>query len=402
MLISVEDATKIVLTHSLKRSVETVPLEQSLQRVLAEDLLADRDFPPFTRVSMDGIAIAFEAFEKGQRQFPISGMQAAGSPQLTLRAADTCVEVMTGAILPEGTDTVIRYEDLEIKDQIASIQIEDVRQGQNAHLKGFDRKSGDVLVQKGSVISPAEVGVAATVGRSDLSVFRLPKTVVISTGDELVEIDETPLPYQIRKSNVFSIQAVLRRHGLSSDRLHLLDQKEDVRNQLKKALEEYDLLLMSGGVSRGKFDYVPEILEELRVEKLFHRVQQRPGKPFWFGKSQAGKLVFAFPGNPVSTFMCTHRYFLPWLRHHLAQPPFPEIKAQLASPFDFKPDLTYFLQVRIAFDTSGTLFAYPIAGRGSGDLANLVDTDGFLELPTGQTHFKAGGLYPLYLYRSII
>jgi molybdopterin molybdotransferase len=402
MLITVEDATRIVLAHSMERSIEIVPLEQSLQRVLAEDLEADRDFPPFTRVSMDGIAIAFDAFGKGQRQFPISGMQAAGSPQVTLTSTDTCVEVMTGAILPEGTDTVIRYEDLDINDQVATILIEDIRPGQNAHLKGLDRKAGDVLVQKGSRISAAEVGVAATIGRSSLPVFRLPKTVVISTGDELVEIDETPLPHQIRKSNVFSIQAVLQQHSLASDRLHLLDQKEDVRTQLKKALDEYDLLLMSGGVSKGKFDYVPEILEELQVEKLFHRVQQRPGKPFWFGKNKAGKLVFAFPGNPVSTFMCTYRYFLPWLRNHLAQTPFSEIKAQLASPYDFKPDLTYFLQVRITFDPSGKLLAHPIAGKGSGDLANLVETDGFLELPTGQTHFEPGGLYPLFLYRSIL
>ena len=398
-MITVEQATKIVLENTAEFGEEMVPLSQSPGRVLCENLFADRDFPPFNRVSMDGIAFSYEAFEKGRRNFPIEGIQAAGAPQMNLQNQSYCLEVMTGAMLPQNTDTVVRYEDLEIQNGQASILVEAIRQGQNIHFQGTDCKKGALLAAPPCKISAAEIGVAATIGKTHLKVVRKPKTVIISTGDELVEVSETPLPHQIRKSNVYQIQAVLQQWDLPADTLHLNDDKAEIHSKLAVCLEKYDVLLLSGAVSKGKFDYVPEVLDSLGVEQLFHKVAQRPGKPFWFGKAEKKAFVFAFPGNPVSSFMCTHRYFRPWLRASSGLEPFERNYALLASDFEFKPNLTCFLQVRTSHQKDGTALARAVKGKGSGDLANMLKADGFLELAQGRSSFKKEEAYPLILYR---
>ncbi|MCO6475823.1 MAG: molybdopterin molybdotransferase MoeA [Phaeodactylibacter sp.] len=399
-MIPIEEATKIVLDHSKSYGEELVPLSEANGRILRQDLLADRDFPPFTRVTMDGIAIRYNAYANGQRKFTIEGMQAAGSPQRRLNDLDGCLEVMTGAILPENTDTVIRYEDVKIENGTAKLQINEVKKGQNAHLRAFDRKEGEVIVKAGAIISPAEIGVAATVGLSSLKVAKLPTVAIISTGDELVEVNETPEPHQIRTSNVYTIASTLYRWGIRPDKLHIADDMDVTVAKLSDCLEKYDVLILSGGVSKGKFDYIPSALHTLGMKKLFHKVKQRPGKPFWFGESPNGKVIFALPGNPVSAFMCAMRYLRPWIRKSMELEPMDYAHAVLAEDFKFKPDLTYFLQVHTAFDAeTGRLMAIPVEGHGSGDLANLVDADAFLELPRGKDKFKKGKVFPLIFYR---
>jgi len=398
-MITVTEATVAVLAHQRDFGTELVPFEQAQGRVLAEELHADRDFPPFNRVMMDGIAINWDAFAKGQRKFEIHGLQAAGSPDQPLTAMDGCLEIMTGAMLSTGADTVIRYEDVAIADGWATIEVENITQGQHIHLQAEDRKTGDLLVAENTVLSPAELGVAATIGREKLLVKKLPRVIVVSTGDELVEVGATPLKHQVRRSNVHTLVALLQQSGIAAETGHLNDKRDEIRAVLSKYLESFDVILMSGGVSKGKLDYVPEILEELQVTKAFHKVRQRPGKPFWFGYLTGKAVVFAFPGNPVSTFMCAKRYFEPWLRNSLGLPPFEHPFAALTTDFYFKPDLQYFLQVKVVYDTSGQLLAEPIVGHGSGDLANLGDADGFLELPQGRDTFNKGEAFPLITYR---
>ena len=398
-MISVKEATDIILNNTITLEAESVPLGDAIGRVLLEPLIADRDFPPYDRVTMDGIAIHFDSFEKGQRRFPIEAIGAAGAPQLKLQNSSNCIEIMTGAILPVNTDTVIRYEDLQIEKEQVHIQIDKIRKGQNVHWKGMDQKQGAVVVPAGQVISSTEIGVAATVGKAHLQVRQMPKTIIISTGDELVEINESPLPHQIRKSNVHRIKASLKQWGVKADTAHLLDNPKEIKFKLEKIINDYQVLIISGGVSKGKFDFIPNVLKELGVVKLFHRIAQRPGKPFWFGKAANHSTVFALPGNPVSSFMCTHRYFYPWLRACLGINPMPYPNAVLAKDYFFKPDLTYFLQVHISSGTDGTLQAHPIEGHGSGDLANLVSADGFLELPRGKNDFKKGEVFPFLRFR---
>ncbi len=397
-MITIEQATAVVLENKLTLPDERVLLAKVVGRILRENLSADRDFPPFDRVSMDGISICFANFENGQRRFFIEKTQAAGTPQLALAQTAHCIEVMTGAILPKGTDTVIRYEDLSIDKGFATISIENIQQGQNIHRQGIDRRQGEIIVAEGNKISAAELGVAATVGKSTLRVAALPRVCILSSGDELVEVNETPLPHQIRKSNVHVMAAVLGTWGLVSDLLHLPDDPAAIETTLGDCLKKYDVLLMSGGVSMGKFDHLPEVLEKIGVRKLFHKVSQRPGKPFWFGRSDS-TVVFAFPGNPVSSFMCLHRYFQPWLRASQGLQAIENQYAVLDEDYFFKPDLTYFLQVKLADSQDGRLLAIPVTGQGSGDLANLVDTDAFLELPIDRQDFKAGEVFPVWVYR---
>lgn len=396
-MITVEQATRIILQNALDFNEETIPLHRAAGRILRENLAADRDFPPFDRVSMDGIAIAFEAFAAGQRVFPVEGMQAAGTPHKSLTQKNNCLEVMTGAVLPAHTDTVIRYEDIEMNDGKAVILIEEISKRQNIHGQGTDRRMGDVIVPAGRKISPAEIGIAATIGKSSLRVAGLPKIAVISTGDELIEVEEQPLPHQIRKSNVHTLAAVLSGWGIEASLLHLQDDPAEIREVLGDCLQKFDALILSGGVSMGKFDHVPAVLEQLGVQQLFHKISQRPGKPFWFGKGER-TVVFAFPGNPVSSFLCMFRYFQPWLRAGWGLPPVETRYATLEEDFFFKPDLTYFLQVKLNY-RDGAIFAKPIAGQGSGDLANLVETDAFLELPKERQVFQKGEVFPVWIFR---
>ncbi len=397
-MITVETATRLIQQEALLSEPTEVSLAAACGRILREPLLADRDFPPFHRVAMDGIAISARDFGNGQRIFPVAGIQAAGKPRSALAGAGRCMEVMTGAVLPEGADAVVRYEDLVMEAGRAEIRLAEVPPWQHVHRQGSDRRQGALLVREGTLLTPAEIGLAATVGKHRLLVSALPTAMVLSTGDELVAVAETPLPHQIRQSNVHSLAALLRAHGLRAGTGHLPDDPETLRDRLASLLEANDLLVLSGGVSMGKFDHVPQVLAELGVRPLFHRVSQRPGKPLWFGRSDR-TVVFALPGNPVSTFMCTLRYVLPWLRTVQGSPPAPPVVAVLAADFTFTPTLTYFLQVTVRQDPDGRLFATPVAGHGSGDLANLASADGFLELPKDRQDFRSGECFPFYGYR---
>ena len=394
------DAYRIVIQHAPLLSAQSVPLGKALHQVLAEDLVADRDFPPFDRVTMDGIAIRHAAFAAGQRNFTIQALAPAGAPQRRLEKDTDCIEVMTGAMLPLGANAVIRYEDLDIQQGEAHLMVDSVTKGQNIHTQGLDGLKGDIMVTKGTRLGTAELSIAATVGKSELSVLTPPLAAVISTGDELVGIDEQPETYQIRSSNIHSIQATLSRWGVPSRLMHLPDDRDVLREKLKTILSEHTLVILSGGVSKGKFDYLPEVLTELGVERHFYKVKQRPGKPFWFG-THGPTAVFALPGNPVSTYMCTHVYVRAWLAaagHQALTPRY----ARLAEPISFRPELTYFIPCRTRYTHEGVLEAIPSAGNGSGDFANLVGTDGFLQLPPNQTEFPAGEAFPFIPYRDIL
>jgi molybdopterin molybdotransferase len=347
--------------------------------------------PPFNRVAMDGIAIRHEAIEKGIKTFRIKATQAAGETPIEIEAIDECVEIMTGAALPSTTDTIIRYEDIELKDGNAVLQIDNLQKGQNIHWKGSDKKQGEVLVEANSIVTPSVINVAASVGAKDLIIKKLPKVVIISTGDEIIDVDKNPSPYQIRNSNAYAIGAVLKQHSIQPALLHLPDDKKIIKKEIEQCLNSYDVLILCGGVSMGKFDYLPQVLEELSVKKLFYKVQQRPGKPFWFG-SYERTLVFAFPGNPVSAFLCLHRYFLPWLKSCLSISS-KIIYATLDAEVEFSPALTYFLQVQLQMTYKGKLLAQPIKGNGSGDFSSLTQADAFIELPSDRNHFNKGEVY---------
>jgi molybdopterin molybdotransferase len=346
------------------------------------DICADRDYPPFHRVMMDGIALPFEDYKIGVRKFKIQGTCAAGEPVKTL--SQGCYEVMTGAPLPVGADIVIQYEHLEINNGIASIIFETPRNRYDSvHLSGSDCKKGDTVLRSGSAINGPHVGIATSMGSSIFS--DAPKVMIISTGNELVEKD--PLPHQIRRSNVYAIKTSLELHGYTDIKIdHLNDDPKLITDHYLANASKYDLLIYSGGVSKGKFDYLPNIWSDLGVRKHFHEVAQRPGKPLWFGSDVTNQtVVVGLPGNPVSSLVCLHRYITPGR----------EMWVKLTEEIIFKKDLTFFVPVKISFDT-GLILATPLKIKNSGEFTALAGSDGFVELPMEKDHFKAGDILKFF------
>ena len=401
-MVTTSQAEQIILAHTKDYGTELIPFESATGRVLAADIIADRDLPPYNRATMDGISISYAAFEQGVRNYSIKATMAAGDTPIEITQADECIEIMTGAAVPDSTDTVIRYEDITIKESIAAVAIDVLKKGQNIHLKGRDKQQGKTVVKALCIIDAAAIGMAASVGQNTLPVKKLPKVMIVSTGDELIAVEEQPTPYQVRRSNSYTIAAVLRQQMIVADTMHLSDDLAITKEKIAQYLGLYDVIILSGGISMGRFDYVPQALEELGVTQLFHKVQQRPGKPFWFGiHKDSDTRIFAFPGNPVSGFMCLYRYFLPWLSASLCIEQ-TAAYAVLNNDVTFNPALQYFMQVMLRLSPQGQLFATPVEGNGSGDFSNLLESNAFMELPAEQTNFAKGEVYRVWPFKPLL
>jgi molybdopterin molybdotransferase len=394
------EAEKLICEHIAPLQREDCPLINALGRVLRNDLQADRDLPPYDRVTMDGYALRAAAIAEGTRTFRVEGVQAAGMRAFKLgNAPDACIEVMTGAVLPDGADTVLPYE--ETRREGATMLIEGdgpaVATGQAVHRRGSDHPAGATIVRAGARLTGREIAVAAACGYSLLTVTQLPRIAVVSTGDELVEVESMVAPHQVRRSNDHALRAAMIAAGYPNvSRFHLRDVRHEIEHVLWHIIAELDVVVITGGISKGKFDFLPAELDRQGVRKIFHGVAQRPGKPFWFGVSARGTPVFALPGNPVSAYTCLHRYVLPALDRASGCEPRPPLQAALGAPVIFKPKLAYLLPVKLDSGPRGELLAKPEAGNTSGDFAGLVDTDGFVELPPESIEFAAGTLAPLW------
>jgi molybdopterin molybdotransferase len=388
---------------AIRARVPTLPAEIATLNalpggVLREPIVASRDQPPFDRVTMDGIALSSAAFAEGRREFRVAGIQAAGSQRMLLSSPDACFEAMTGAVLPQGCDCVVPVERITIEDGVATIA-EDVpvSAGFNIHHHGVDCRAGEVLLEPGTRVGAPELAVIAANGLMRASITRRPRIMVISTGNELVEPGQPVSDWQIYRSNVYGLLTALQRRGYSElAHDHLPDDLDTLRTRLRSHLTTHDVLIMSGGVSMGRYDYVPRALTELGVNMVFHKVEQRPGRPMWFGVGENGKTVYALPGNPVSTLICLGRYVFAGLDAAMgaASPP-PVERIPLAQEFEVKPSLTLFVPVKLVRGDAPTT-AEPRPTKGSGDFTSLIGTDGFVELPPGPGVIAAGTLVPFY------
>ncbi|MCH2204412.1 MAG: molybdopterin molybdotransferase MoeA [Lentisphaerales bacterium] len=391
-MVSVAEAEKFILNNIGTANVQSIPILQASGRVLAQEISAERDYPPFDRVTMDGIGINFESYASGNREFKITGTVGAGDEPQELSSIQTCLEVMTGAVCPPGVDCIIPVEMINVVDGVATIVEESskISSGWNIHPQGSDCPAGTTLLKAGLTLNSASIAVAASEGAAEVKVFSKPKIAIISSGNELVALEESPEPWQIRRSNSFTIAAQLEALKLADvEVFHVQDEKEAITARFKELLADFDMLIMSGAVSKGKFDYIPEVLDSLGVEKLFHCVTQRPGKPFWFGVSSDKKPVFALPGNPVSTVAGFTRYIIPALYKYLGAGDYKPVKVSLNKDFKFKKSLTYFLPVKIS--QQGTqILAEPAPVNGSGDFSALAYTNGFVELPAELSEYPVG------------
>jgi len=396
------EATACIAAEMRHFDAVTVPLGEAHGRVLRQSVTAERDQPPFDRVTMDGIALRHEVLSAGQRSFRVEGTQHAGDPQQSLGDPGGCIEVMTGASLPAGTDCVVPVERLTHADGYVEIEdgyVAELRQ--NVHPRASDYRAGTRVLEPGRVISPMDVAVIASSGLAQVSVSRQPTVRIISTGNELVPAGRPIAPHQVRMSNGPAVRSMLAGQGFTDcDHDHLVDDEALLRDRIAAHLQSADVLILSGGVSMGKADYVPTVLAHLGVRTIFHKISQRPGKPMWFGIGPDGQAVFALPGNPVSTLVCCRHYVLPALLLACGRAARASESAVLDEAVSFRPSLTCFLPVRLAVSSDGCLKATPVPTNTSGDFTSLAGTDGYVELAMDETEFPAGRPVPLHRWNA--
>jgi molybdopterin molybdotransferase len=372
--------------------IESLPLTQCVGGTLRENIYAERDQPPFDRVAMDGVAVDSEALRRGIKRFRIRGVQAAGAPQLKLCAGDDAIEVMTGAILPLGCDSVIPVEQLEVDDGFASLNAAVASSPyQNVDRRGNHGRQGTLLLEAGTLLRAPEIAVAASAGMARVRVSSQPALMVVSTGDELIEPGDPIADYQVRRSNAYAVAATLKTRGfgrVGDD--HVPDDEYLMRERLALHLTTHEVVILSGGVSMGKFDLVPKVLQQLGVQQVFHKIAQRPGRPMWFGIGAQGQAVFGLPGNPVSTLVCLIRYVIPAIAEAMGTKRALPERLALSAPVAFQHALTVFLPVAIEHDDWGRPWANPRRPNGSGDFLSLTGTDGFVELPPGPNTYPKG------------
>lgn len=372
------EATRLIEAATFPLEIETLPLEQALGHQLREPLVADRPLPPYDRATHDGIAIAADSIRTGDT-LRIIGLHAAGDPPPSqLLNPGEAWEIMTGAILPPGCDTVIPYEDLQWHDRPrhdlpAATLTTAFTKAQSTHLTGSDAAPGTVLVPTDAFIGPAEIAIAASIGKARLHVSRLPRIALLSTGDEAIPIETTPDPWQIRRSNGPTLAALLHALGFPVVfHQHATDAESSLSRHLDAALASADVLLLTGGISKGKRDLVRPLLEARLGPPSFHGILQRPGKPlaFWHGSP----LVFALPGNPVSVLATFARYVRPAL-DRLSGKPATHQTLPVPPSLQPLPKLTWLLPVT----THPHL--QPLPPQNSGDFTSIATATGILEVP---------------------
>jgi molybdopterin molybdotransferase len=400
--VAVAEAESLIRAHLTGWGTVRVPIDAAGGEILHQDVIAERDQPPFDRVTMDGIAIRHSAFAGGRRAFNVTGTLGAGGKPEALADESSCVAIMTGAALPAGADTVVPVERITRENSLATIAADyQPAPGQFVHRRGSDHLQGAPLLQPGAALGPPEMAILTVGGHRHVQIARRPAIAIVSTGDELVDVGEALGPGQIRASNDRAIAAALNCRGFTRYRRHHLpDDRAVLERQLAALLEGQDVLVLTGGVSMGEFDYVPQVLNALGMELVFHKVLQRPGLPMWFGVSRDGKPVFALPGNPVSSLVCLVRYVAPALLAALGTTPRPLPRVQLGADVRFEPDLTYFLPVTLTYTPAGECRAMPKPTNTSGDFIALGGTEGFVELPRGESDFRAGYPAPFFAWNN--
>ncbi len=378
--------------------IESLPLMQCVGATLRENIYAERDQPPFDRVAMDGIAVDGATVRAGTRRLRILGSQGAGAPPTRLTDNNGAIEVMTGAMLPPGCDCVIPVEQITVAENFAVINPAAPAQAwQNIHRRGSDGVQGALLLETGVRLHAPEIAVAASAGMARVRVSSQPAIMVISTGDELIEPGEPILDYQVRRSNAYAVAASLRQRGfgrIGDD--HVRDEENELRERLALHLRTHEVVILSGGVSMGRYDLVPKVLTQLGVSEVFHRIAQRPGRPMWFGVGPQGQAVFGLPGNPVSTLICLIRYVVPAIAAAMGTACVGAERLALGAPVSVASTLTYFLPVRLETDEWGRAWAEPRPTNGSGDFLSLAGTDGFVELPPGPNTYPKGFVTTVY------
>ncbi len=418
-VVSFAEAVSIVSEHAAQalpsHTSQSVPLLSSVGRVLASPILADRNQPPFNRSTRDGFAARASDWEGGAWLRIAGGIRAGQLPSELSLPPGEALEIMTGAPVPDGADCVAMVEHVEVADGQVRMRGRSLRSGDNIVPEASEAASGDLLVPPGTVLGAAEIAIAAACGYTQVSVFPRPRVAILATGDELVQLADTPLRHQIRNSNSYALAAQVAQAGGDPLRFPI------VRDNLAELLEAIqssrglaggsaslpgeacDLLLLSGGVSMGKYDLVEEALSSLGAEFFFTGVRIQPGKPVVFGRLPAvegrpAQYFFGLPGNPISTQL-TFTLFARTLLLSLSgatELSLPFVQATLAAPAQAKPGLTRFLPARVRHAPAASLVS-PVAWQGSGDQAAQARSNCYLLVPADSADLAPGSTVSILL-----
>jgi molybdopterin molybdotransferase len=385
-MLSFQNAIDTVRSLASSFGTESVHIDDALGRILAENISADRDYPPFNRCSMDGYAIRKEDFDAGTRNFEVVETIYAGQTSKTTLQKNQCYKIMTGAAVPLSANAVIRREDCLESAGKVEIQAEICLTSQNIATKGQDIKESTPVLSIGDICSTPIVSLLATLGKEYVIVNKQPKIAVFTTGDEVVEVGKPVSEVQIRNSNGHLLKALLKERNISPKLYkHVADNKEDFKKAFTEALY-YDVIITSGGVSAGDADFLPEVFEELNIKKVFHKTAIKPGKPIWVGKMQNGGTVFALPGNPFSTLV-TFRLFVDLFLKLSSgispitnQKSFHGVRSKLTNLDEFFP-------VNINEENN---CLEPIAINGSGDIRLGLNADAIAHHPAETLTIESG------------
>ena len=391
-MLSFIEAQHIIKSFAQSYGTEKILLDDALGRVIGEDIYADRDYPPFNRSAMDGYAIQKEDFEKAINSFKIVETVYAGGRTEKIINPGECYKIMTGAAVPLSADAVLRKEDARESEGFVSFLINEIKIFQNIAKKGEDLNKGDLVLNRSTKCNASVIGILSSLGKDEVVVEKLPTIAIITTGNEVVEVNKAVNDVQIRNSNLHVLKALLKNFNIKATyHRHVEDDPEKILSSLNGALD-CDLVIMSGGVSAGDADYVPAVLNQAGVEALFHKVAIRPGKPFWCGHK--GKtMIFALPGNPLSclvTFTLFIRYFIECcfgLPQSLVTLPLESERKQRVSLDEFFP-------VRIKGEPA---YFHTISFNGSGDVRLAFEAQALAIHPSGIAQLDRGDIVRGYL-----
>lgn len=388
-MITFEEAKRIVTENLIVTDKEMVPLAEACSRIISQSVSADRDTPPFNKSAVDGYAC--RASDLGEKMLLLENIAAGYEPKMTVNQR-TCSKIMTGAMLPEGADTIIMVEDCDFDGKYVFFKGKGPKD--NICVKGEDITKGTEVVTAGTLLKPQHVAVLAAFGAAAVSVSKRISVGILSTGDEIIEPEATPSTVQIRNSNGWQLFSQAMNAGANANYLGIAgDTKESLHSVISKAIVNNDAIIISGGVSMGDFDYVPGILEELGFKILFNKVAVQPGKPSTFAvrKSKEGKcekVIFALPGNPVSCFIQFELLVRPWLIAS-AGGHAPELWTELPAKEEYSRRNTGRLAfIPIIINPDGT-FSH-LKYNGSAHIAALSEATGIAAVPVGKATIAAG------------
>lgn len=392
-MISVPAALETILKEIKPLATESVDISSALGRVLGEDIRARGGNPPWDNSAMDGYAlksadVAGASAERPARLKVIYDLPAGQAPRGPVGTGEA-VRIMTGAPVPQGADAVVMVERTEAGEGFVLVKAE-ARKGENIRRSGEDFKAGDLVIARGSLVRPAEVSMLATVGVPFVFVHRRPRVAVISTGDELTDINEAPAFGRITNSNGYALAALAAAAGAEPIQLGIArDNKESLKEKLARAMDA-DAIISSGGVSVGDYDFVKDVLKEMGSSMIFWKVAMKPGKPLAFGVI-GGKPAFGLPGNPVSSMVAFEQFVRPSLlrmagRSRIFRQTF---EARLLKAIKIKPGRMNFIRAELALGPGG-FTAAPLDGQGSGMISTMVRANAFVIVPEGSEGFKEG------------